>query len=132
MATDSPNLSIAELERLLETKKDSLLDLAQRREDLVKQIAELDRVIQQMADLRGMPRRHQPKRMANSTTLRAVMLDVLKKNKKGFKLDDLASKITESGYRSASRNFSNVVYQCIYNTPEVELDAKTGCYRLKK
>lgn len=132
MATDSPNLSIAELERLLETKKDSLLDLAQRREDLVKQIAGLDQEIQQMADLRGMPRRQRPKRLPNATPLRTVLLDVLKKNKKGFKLDDLAVKIAESGYRSASQNFSNVVYQCIYNTPEVELDEKTGCYRLKK
>lgn len=132
MSTDSPNLSIAELERLLDSKKNNLVDLAKRREDLVEQIAELDRQIQQMADLRGIASRSRRKRVVNASPLRAVILDVLRKNKKGFKLADLAAKITETGYRSQSANFTNVVYQTLHKVSEIKLDEKTGCYRIKK
>ena len=133
MTTETPPLSIPELERLLDSKKTSLLDLAKRREELVAQIDEIDQEIQQLADLRGIAGRSRPrKRVANTTSLRSVILELLQKNKKGFKLADLAAKVTETGYRSHSRNFTNVVYQSLYNTPEIEHDATTGCYRLKK
>lgn len=132
MPTESPSLSITELERLLDAKKNGLANLVQRRDDLVQQIAELDRQIQGLTDLRGIFGRARKKRPVNAKPLRSLLLEVLKKNKKGFKLGDLAAKIIEAGYRSASTKFPNVVYQTIHHTPEIELDEKTGCYRLTK
>ena len=62
----------------------------------------------------------------------AVVLEILGKNKKGFTLADLAVKVNESGYRSTSRNFRNVLYQCLYNTEGITHDDATGCYRLER
>jgi hypothetical protein len=132
MSAESATLSIPELEQLLESRKNTLLDLARRREDLVVQIAKLDQQMQQIVDLHSVVAGPRRKRAANAASLQSVLLEVLQKNKKGFKLTELAEKITETGYRSHSANFRNVVYQAIYKTPEVELDEKTGCYRLKK
>lgn len=97
MTTDSSNLNIAELEQLLDSRRTSLLDLAKRREDLVEEIANLDRQIQQLVDLRKMTGHRRVKRMVNASPLRAVLLEVLRKHKKGLNLKELAAMIQETG-----------------------------------
>jgi hypothetical protein len=61
-----------------------------------------------------------------------VVDGILVKSKKGLSLPDLASKVTESGYKSNSRNFKNVVYRCVYNSENIVHDAATGCYRIER
>ena len=126
-------LSIADLENQIDQRKAQVLALFAKREELQAQIDQLDSEIGNVVNLDGRPSRRRGKpRPKNETSLRAVVLQVLGKNKKGLSLGDLADKILETGYKSNSRVFKNVVYQCLYNTTEIEHDTAKGVYKLKK
>lgn len=127
--------NVGELERILEQRKTELQTLAKRREEVQAELNKLDREIQDLiGDGRGLGslRRRRRKRPANERSLRAVVLEILGKKKAGFKLADLAGQVTGTGYKSNSRNFRNVLYQCLYNTEGIKHDSETGCYKLAK
>lgn len=129
------SLSVADLEKILDERKAALQDLGQRRDVAQKALDDIDKQIQElMGDDRslGMGRRRRRRRPKNEQSLRTVVLEVLKKNKAGLTLAMLADAVVETGYKSNSRNFRNVLYQCLYNTEAIIHDAPTGCYKLKK
>lgn len=132
MAGETSALSIPDIERLLDEQKNKLLGLVRQREKLQKDIDAIDEEIQRATDLRGAARRPRKKRMSNAAPLRVVVQGILKTYKKGLPLDDLTAKVSETGYRSTSSNLRNVVYQSVYNSSNIEFDAKSGNYRLKK
>ena len=134
MAKDPAPLSIADLERILDARRDELQTLLRKREKTQKDLEKLDAEIQDAMNPNapiGRVRRGGP-RVKNETSLRTVVDGILAKSKKGLSLPDLVSKVTESGYKSNSRNFKNVVYQCVYNSENIVHDAATGCYRLER
>lgn len=131
MAKDTTTLSLADLEKLIVERQSQVETLVKRREQLQAEIEQLDAEIQDCLAT-GSVRRRGGKRPKNTASLRTVMLEVLAKNKKGLSLPDLAQQISDTGYKSNSRNFKNVVYQCVYNTENVVHDAATGLYRVKK
>lgn len=130
MAKDTTSLSLADLEKLLAERQAQVEALLKKRDQLAGAIENLDAEINDFLTSGGTPRRG--KRAKNSASLRTVMLEVLAKNKKGLSLADLAQQISDTGYKSNSRNFKNVVYQCLYNTETVMLDSATGLYRVKR
>jgi hypothetical protein len=134
MSRAQAGLSVADLERILDEKKSQLQDLARRRDQAQKELDKLDAEIQDIVGVGGSigKVRRRRRRVKNEMSLRAVVLEILGKNKKGFTLADLAGKVTESGYKSTSRNFRNVLYQCLYNTEGIVHDEATGCYRLER
>jgi len=133
MSQASSPLSIADLERVLDEKRAQLQDLLKKRDQAQKEIEDLDAEIQEAANLDApMGRGRRRRRVKNETSLRAVVLGILGKNKKGFTLSDLADKVIETGYKSGSKNFRNVLYQCLYNTEAIVHDEASGCYRLQK
>ncbi len=131
MPKASTGISVAELERILDERKSQLIELAKRRDQIQKELNKLDQEIHGIIGV-GPKSLRQRKRLKNAKPLRGVVLDILGKSKKGFTLADIEVKVSESGYKSASKNFKNVVYQCLYNTPEIVHDETTGCYRLEK
>ena len=130
MAKSAGGLSVAELERILEDRKVKAVELSKRREELQKEIDEIDRqILELMGDNRVVRRRR--KRQKNEKSLRSHVKERLAKSRKGYSMSDLTTKIMESGYKSSSRNFRNVLYQCLYNTEGVTFDQGTGCYKMK-
>ena len=130
MAKSNGVLSVAELEQILEDRKVKALELGKRREELQKQLDEIDRqILEVMGDNRVIRRRR--RRLKNDMSLRSHVVELLGKSKKGFSMADLTTKIVDSGYKSSSRNFRNVLYQCLYNTPGVTFDQASGCYKMK-
>lgn len=131
MAKAAGVMSVAELEQILEDRKVKAMDLGKRREELQKQLDEIDRqILEVMGDNRVVRRRR--RRLKNEMSLRSHVLELLGKSKKGYSMADLTAKIMESGYKSSSRNFRNVLYQCLYNTEGVTFDQASGCYKLKQ
>ena len=125
--------NIADLERQIEERRTKVLELFAKREKLQAEIDQIDAEMGNLANVDGRSGRRRGKpRLKNKSPLRPVVLQVLGKNKKGLSLNDLADKILEAGYKSNSVNFKNVVYQCLYNTSEIEHDAVKGVYKLKK
>jgi IS30 family transposase len=129
MAKTSPDLTVAELERMLNARKTALRDLLKRRAKVQK---ELDKVDAEIQILTGTTARRRGPRTKNKHSLRETVLELLKKNKKGYSLAELSRIILDSGYKTTSTNFRNVLYQCLYNTPGVYHDESTGTYRFKE
>src|SRR5262245_37316745 len=130
----SKDLTVAQLERLLNKRRARLEALTQRRDSLLKQLARVD---EQIAAIGGLPAegqkvRRKRKRPKNTMTLLQAVTDVLGQHKKGITLKELAQKIRQKGYKTVSTNFENTIYQIIYNNRDkVAHDAKTKTYRLK-
>ena len=134
MSRAPAGFSVADLERILDERKVQLQDLAKRRDQVQKELDKLDAEIQGLVGVGGSVGkiRRSRRRVKNAQSLRAVVLEIMGKNKKGFGLADLAVKVNEAGYKSSSRNFRNVLYQCLYNTEGIVHDDATGCYRLER
>jgi cell division septum initiation protein DivIVA len=134
MSNPGPATSIADLERLLDEKKARLQDLVQERDRLQKELDKLDAQIQGAASVDSpLTRRPRGKRrQKNEMSLKAAVQQVLTKNKKGLSLADLETAVTDTGYRSGSINFRNVLYQAVYNSAEIGRDEKSGLYKLQK
>jgi len=128
-------LSVAQLERMLNKKRERLDVLLRRRDELQKQLTQVET---QIAALGGASpsvkgrRGRSRKRPRNAKTLLQAMVEILSQHKRGLPLRELAAQIVASGYKTSSRDFENTVYQIIYNHQDkVAHDPKTKTYRLK-
>jgi hypothetical protein len=132
MAAD---MTVAQLERMLERKRSRLDGLFKRRDRLQKQLASVDGKIGaiggvQLDDARRRKIRRRPK---NDKPLIAVVIEVLAKHPKGLMLKELAEKVLATGYKTFSDKFENTLYQCLYNNPKrLVHDAESHTYRLRK
>jgi hypothetical protein len=146
---DSPELSVAALERLLNQKREKLQRLEAARIGMAEKLAALDGEIAalrgkgwsasnepaapaaQKAGKKAKPGRRM-KRGENALPLREVVRGILQQHKAGLTLKELADEVLATGYQSSSNNFKNVLYQSIHNAKLVKLDKKTHKYRLLK
>jgi len=134
MARNARDLSVIELQRLLNVRQSERKSLDKRRQKLQKELDVVERRIAQLEGLGHGPRgaRRAVKRPDNVKSLHEFVKDALSRNKKGCTLEELANKVLSAGYKTHSSNFKNVLYQCIYNSKEVKHDDKTGKYQLVK
>lgn len=128
------DMTVAQLEKLLVSKKSMLDGLQKKRDKLQKQLSAVEDKISAVGgvsmDHRGY--RKPRKRPKNDRTLLEVVLDVLGENKKGLTLADLSAACLATGYKTGSSKFENTVYQCLYNNSDKILhDPATRTYRLK-
>ena len=152
MSQAGTGINVAELEKMLDQRKSLVQELGKKREALHKQLAEIEEQLtaivggQAMSAVKGTgARRGRPpgsgnkkprgskkrgSRPKNERSLRDVISDILGKSKKGLTLEELVPKVVEAGYKSNSTNFSNMIYQNIYNSEGIAKDPSTGCYSL--
>ena len=130
------NLSLADLERLLDSRKTQLEGLLRKKDRLASDLSNVEGEISSLegrSSGRGVVRRTRAgtgKRPKNAKSLSDTVVDILTKNKKGFSLADLADRVLTTGYKTNSSDFKNVLYQCLYNSKNVAHDEKTGTYKL--
>ncbi len=129
MTKAANDLTVADLERILNSRRASLRDLIKRRSKAQKELDKIDSEIQLLTGTSG---RNRGRRGRNKQSLRQIVLELLTKNKKGYSLADLSRQILDSGYKTTSTNFRNVLYQCLYNTPGISHDESSGTYRYKE
>lgn len=140
------DLSVAQLERLLTDKKGELATLGQQKTNLQAQLASVDKQLDSLQGAnapaaapaaapaparRKKKRGRRGKRPKNTQTLPEVVAGILGKTPKGLNLKDLVAAVLGSGYKTKAKNFSNVVYQCVYNAKTIYRDDKSGTHRLK-
>ena len=144
MAKKRKNLSINDLESMLQQRFSQLETLIEKRKDLQEQIAELDREIQRVdGSTRGRgakskivakPKRRR-RRARNSVSLHEVVSTVLSKNKKGLSTADIEKEVFATGYKTTSKNFRPMIYQTLSKmkeAKEVRYDSKEKLYKLTK
>lgn len=137
----SPDLSLAELESLVEDRRERLDELKKKQQSLQD---DLDAINQEIAALEGKGRRGRSsgkssgkkkkvrrRRAKNAKPLKDHVTDALKGKKKGRTLQEINDAVLSAGYTSKSKNFKNVLYQCLYNNKEFVHDADQGTYKLK-
>ncbi len=133
MAKMSGEMTLAQLERALEKKRSRLEDLESRRSSLQQQLAKVEAQISGIsgrgAGSGGVRKRR--KRPRNAQSLKDYVKDILSRNKKGLTLAELHEKLEQTDYKSRARNFRNVLYQCLYNSDDVQQDKSSGKYALK-
>jgi len=146
--------SLAELETMLETRREAISALEEEREKLSSRIAEID---QEIADMAGKKSPGRPKgstnrkkkksvkvkrkkgaaggrRARNKKSLKDYLTDILEGSKKGYTLNELMEEVQKAGYKSKSADFKTVLYQTLYHLKrdgKVDRDEKTGAYVLK-
>jgi hypothetical protein len=132
---------VQQLEEAFEAKKKEISDLTAKKEPIEKEIQEIDRQIQEILgdgrtldSVLGLGKRgSRRKRVRNDKPLREYVLEALKRSKGGLPLGQLSVSVRESGYKTHSGNFSNVVYQFLYNNSDkVKYDSGSGKYSLIK
>jgi len=129
----SKELSLSDLEELLLSRRQQLSVLLERRGELHRELKEIESQIAQLQGSEFDPNRSAPidRRSINKQSLRQHVLDVLRKSNDGCDIHRLATEVLAAGYITESKNFRNVLYQCLYNAREVFHDAKTGTYRIR-
>ena len=155
MSRAESEINVADLERILDERKSFVQELGRRREALHLELAEIQEQLQGIVGTEvavkktetgpkrgrppgtgkrgpGRPRgsKNRGARPKNERSLRDVISELLGKSKKGLTLEELTPKIVEAGYKSNSSNFSNMIYQNIYNSEGIVKDPETGCYSL--
>lgn len=138
----TPNLSLAELESLVEDRRKRLDDLEKKQQSLQD---DLDTISQEIAVLEGKGDRRglapgkssgkqkkvRRRRAKNVKPLKEYVTDELKGQKKGRTLQEISDAVLSAGYTTKSKNFKNVLYQCLYNNKEFVHDDDQGTYKLK-
>lgn len=138
-------MSVAELESLLNRKKTELDALHQRRTRLAADLLNIDAQIQSAAGSRAdlsapraeatpaaakKPGQRRGPRAQNGRSLKSVVVELLANERKGLGLDELSRKVLATGYKTTSTKFKNTLYQCLYHADEITLDKQNGLYHL--
>ena len=135
MARVADGMSVAQLEKLLDSRKSQLGTLTKKRDKLKKDLEQVEKRIlvlqgRATATVSSKARRKPAKRAQNEKPLSAFVVDILGQNKKGLTLAGLSERVLAAGYKTNSTNFRNVLYQCLYNAKKVHHDEKTQTYKL--
>jgi hypothetical protein len=128
------DLSLTELQQMVESKASEVSELKAKRSELKKELDDLDQLIQQTEGGNGRRRAGRPRRTAgtgapkkkvarkakrtrakNKKSAKTYAVEILSATPQGLPLDELAKKILESGYKSNSASFKNTLYQSLYN-----------------
>ena len=139
MARPSSNggLAIAELERMLDQRKSDLTRLKKRRAEVERELAGIDRQIENIEGRggrgggAGRGRRGGPgSRPRNEQSLNDTIEAVLSKAGEALKVGDIVEGVSATGYRSTSANFRGIVNQTLIKDKRFQ-SAGRGLYQLK-
>lgn len=126
------NLSICELERILEHRRSELQQLSQERAKLQKRLEEIDEHIHKLGgeEADALLRAHPP-RIHNEKSLTEMIVAVLQQAPQPMRVSDIAHKTQELGYKTTSANFRGIVNQTLIKDKRFVATTR-GFYTLKK
>ena len=124
------NLTVDQLERMLNQRRKDLARLARKRATAQKRLDDIDDRIRRLgggaAGVRGGGRRAR-----NDTSVVEVILGVLQKAGRPLRVSAIADAASAAGYRSTSENFRGIVNQMLIKDPRFTSQNR-GFYQLKK
>lgn len=126
------NLTIAQLQRVLNDKKSELDKLHRQKANLQKKVSLIDRQISRIGGgLDGM-RGHGGfgARPRNEKSLLATLEEVFKKAGRPLKVQEILDGVLASGYRSGSANFRGIINQTLIKDKRFGATER-GVYALK-
>ena len=126
-------MNIAELERVLEDRRNELDKLGRQRSELEKKLNALDRQIGRIEGAGGGMgrRRGRGGRARNDVSLTEAIEGVMQKAGKPMKVPDIMNSVLSTGYHSTSANFKGIVNQTLIKDKRFQ-QVERGIYQLKK
>jgi chromosome segregation ATPase len=121
------DLSIAQLEQLLNKRRSRRIELEREHRKLRKQ---LDAIEQELNNIAG-DARGRGQRARNEKSLTATIEDVLRRANQPMRVGDIADAALKSGYRTNSDNFRGIVNQTLIKEKQFT-SAGRGLYQMKK
>jgi hypothetical protein len=121
------DLSISQLEDILERRRSSLTKLERKRAKLVKQLDALDSEIGSL----GGSTKGRGGRVKSAKSLVQTMVDVLSSKGGPMKVADITDAVKATGYKTNSDNFRGIVNQTLIKEKQFVSPAR-GTYQLKK
>jgi hypothetical protein len=124
------NLSIAQLQSIIESRKGEITRLERQRAKLARKLHQLDSKIDSLG---GSPRGRNGAggRVKNTKSLPEMLMTVLTKTSKAMGVGDIADAVRTGGYRSNSANFRSIVNQTLIKDKRFS-SAGRGLYQLKR
>jgi hypothetical protein len=123
------NLSLADLQHIMESRRTELTKLRRERQELQR---ELDRVDRQIFKIEGSGgRRGGNGRVRNEQSLNDTIDQVLRSSGKPMKVGDIMEGVLKTGYRSNSANFRGIINQTLIKDKRFTAPER-GMYQLKK
>ena len=123
------NLSLAELNQIMEARRSELSKLRQKRAELQRDLDRVDRQIFKIEGAGG--RRGGNGRVRNTRSLNDTIDEVLRSNGKPMRVPDIMDAVLKTGYRSNSANFRGIVNQTLIKDKRFHAPER-GVYALKK
>ena len=124
------NLSLDQLERMLNQKRKELSRLSRKRATAQRRLDDIDDRIRRLGgsatSIRGGGRRAR-----NDQSLVEVIHGVLQKAGRPLRVSAIADAASSAGYRSSSANFRGIVNQMLIKDPRFTSQSR-GFYQLKK
>ena len=121
------NLSLADLQSIMETRRSELNRLRKQRTDAQRK---LDAIDKQIGKIEGAGSRGGG-RARNAMSLNDSIDEVLRGHGKPMKVGDIVAAVEASGYRSNSANFRGIVNQALIKDKRF-VAAKRGMYQIRK
>ncbi len=122
------DLSVAQLEKILEQRRGRIAVLERQRLKVARQLEALDSKIAAEGGRTG----GRVKRARNSASLADTITDVLKKAGSAMKVADIVSAVQDAGYRSTSDNFRGIVNQVLIKDKRFSKGPMRGTYATKR
>jgi hypothetical protein len=120
-------LSIAELKKLIATRRNRFKELQRERTKVARKLAQVDF---QLSMIEGSGSNGGRIRPRNESSLVDVMEDVLKSAGQPRRVGDIVDAVHKAGYRSSSANFKGIVNQTLIKDNRFKAVAR-GVYDLK-
>lgn len=129
----NPQLSIADLERIIERRRAKLTDLSRERDRLQRQLDAVDNKIRGLAGKAGAGRAATGGRRAvNEKSLIATLEEVMEKKGQPMKVGEIVDAVIKSGYQSHAANFRGLINQTLIRERKRFANTDRATYQLKK
>lgn len=126
------DFSLAQLERLVRTRRTEMIRLTRQRDKLQKRLDDLnDRISEIAGGMGGRAAGGGGSRARNEISLQDAIHQVLSKASGPMGVGDIMEKVRAAGYRSNSANFRGIVNQTLIKDKRFSSAAR-GMYQLKK
>jgi len=125
------NLSLDQLERLLNSRRRDLAKLTRRRTTAQRRLDAIDDQIRRLGGNGGTIRASVGRRARNDKSLVEVIHEVLQKSSRPMRVSAIADAVGNTGYRSNSANFRGIVNQMLIKDSRFASQSR-GFYQLKK
>jgi hypothetical protein len=124
------NLSIAQLERIIDSRRSEISRLERSRAKLARKLNQLDSKIDLLGgSARG--RNGAAGRVRNDKSLPEMLVGVLSRGGKPMGVGEIAAAVRAGGYKTNSANFRSIVNQTLIKDKRFASSAR-GMYQLKK